>query len=270
MELLMASNLDVSVPNIARIYDAMLGGKDNFAADREAADRLLEVEPMSGLYARQHRAYIGRAVRLMAECGVRQFLDIGTGLPTMDNVHQIAHRHAPGSHVVYVDNDPAVCAHARALLAGDPGTVAVIQEDLRNPERILAHRDTRRLIDFDEPLGILITGVLHFIPDDDDPHRAIGVLTEAMCSGGHLAISHITDEEARRTRPSDNQSGLAVFAKSNAPMRPRNRADIERFLDGLEPRDPGLVCITRWRATNPAVIPADLRDVWLAAVARKP
>lgn len=266
----MSPNLDVSVPNIARIYDAVLGGKDNFAADREAADRLLEVEPGSALYAREHRAYIGRAVRLMAECGVRQFLDIGTGLPTMDNVHQIAHRHAPGSHVVYVDYDPAVCAHARALLAGDPGTVAVIEEDFRNPERILAHRDTRRLIDFTRPVGILITGVLHFIQDADDPYGTIGVLTGALSSGGHLAISHITDEEARRTRPSDNQSGLAVFAKSTAPMRPRNRVDIERFLDGLEPHDPGLVCITRWRARNPAAIPDALRDVWLAAVARKP
>ncbi|MFB4307058.1 SAM-dependent methyltransferase [Actinomadura sp. GTD37] len=266
----MPPNADVGVPNIARIYDAMLGGKDNFAADREAARRLSEVEPMSAMYARQHRAFIGRAVRLMAECGVRQFLDIGTGLPTMDNVHQIAHRHAPGSRVVYADNDPAVCAHARALLAGDPGTVAVIEEDLRDPERILAHRDTRRLIDFGEPLGILVTGVLHFVPDGDDPHGAIGVLTEAMSSGGHLAVSHITDEEVRRTRPSDNRSGLAVFAESNAPMRPRNRADIERFLDGLEPHDPGLVCITRWRSRNPAAIPVDLRDVWLAAVARKP
>ncbi|MFA1542743.1 SAM-dependent methyltransferase [Actinomadura monticuli] len=266
----MSPNLDVGVPNIARIYDAMLGGKDNFAVDREAADRLLEVEPMSAMYARQHRAYIGRAVRMLAERGVRQFLDVGTGLPTMDNVHQIAHRHAPGSHVVYVDNDPAVCAHARALLADDPGTVAVIQEDLRNPERILDHRDTRRLIDFAEPVGILATGVLHFIPDADDPHRAISVLTEAMCSGGHLVVSHITDEEARRTRPADNKSGLEVFARSNAPMRPRNRVDIERFLDGLEPQDPGLVCITRWGEDDPPAISDDLRDVWLAAVARKP
>ncbi|MEU8800627.1 SAM-dependent methyltransferase [Spirillospora sp. NPDC048819] len=266
----MPPNFDASVPNIARIYDAMLGGKDNFAADREAADRLTELEPLSPLYARQHREYIGRAVRLMAGYGIRQFLDVGTGLPTMDNVHQIAHRQAPGSHVVYVDNDPNVCAHARALLADDPGTVAVVEEDLRRPERILAHLETRRLIDFDEPLCVLATGVLHFVPDADDPHGSIKVLTDAMCPGSHLVISHITDEEVRRTRPDDNRSGMDVFAKSNAPMHPRTRAGIERFLDGLEPHDPGLVCISQWRMPDPPVIREDLREVWLGAVARKP
>ncbi|WP_396445119.1 SAM-dependent methyltransferase [Actinomadura sp.] len=266
----MPPTFDTAVPNIARIYDAMLGGKDNFAADREAADRLTELEPLSPLYAREHRRYIGRAVRLMAGCGVRQFLDIGTGLPTMENVHQIAHRHAPGSHVVYVDNDANVCAHARALLADDPGTVAVVEEDLRRPERIIDHPDTRRLIDFGAPVGILVTGVLHFVPDADDPFRSLGVLAGAMCSGSYLAISHITDETVRETRPSDNRSGMEVFAKSNAPMHCRSRADIARFLDGLDVHDPGIVCISEWRAPDPSVIREDLRDVWLAGVARKP
>lgn len=266
----MPPTFDTAVPNIARIYDAMLGGKDNFAADREAADRLTELEPLSPLYAREHRRYIGRAVRLMAGYGVRQFLDIGTGLPTMENVHQIAHRHAPGSHVVYVDNDANVCAHARALLADDPGTVAVVEEDLRRPERIIDHPDTRRLIDFGAPVGILVTGVLHFVPDADDPFRSLGVLAGAMCSGSYLAISHITDETVRETRPSDNRSGMEVFAKSNAPMHCRSRADIARFLDGLDVHDPGIVCISEWRAPDPSVIREDLRDVWLAGVARKP
>ncbi|TDC81291.1 SAM-dependent methyltransferase [Actinomadura sp. 7K507] len=266
----MPPNFDTSVPNIARIYDAMLGGKDNFAADRDAADRLTEVEPLAPLYARQHREFIGRAVRLVAGYGIRQFLDVGTGLPTMDNVHQIAHRQAPGSHVVYVDNDPNVCAHARALLADDPGTVAVVEEDLRRPEEILAHPETRRLIDFDEPLCVLVTAVLHFVPDADDPHRSIRVLTEAMCPGSHLVISHITDEEVRRTRPDDNRTGMDVFAKSNAPMHPRNVPDIERFLDGLDRHEPGLACISEWAAPNLSVIRDDLRDTWLGAVARKP
>jgi hypothetical protein len=206
----------------------------------------------------------------MAGYGVRQFLDIGTGLPTMENVHQIAHRHAPGSHVVYVDNDANVCAHARALLADDPGTVAVVEEDLRRPERIIDHPDTRRLIDFGAPVGILVTGVLHFVPDADDPFRSLGVLAGAMCSGSYLAISHITDETVRETRPSDNRSGMEVFAKSNAPMHCRSRADIARFLDGLDVHDPGIVCISEWRAPDPSVIREDLRDVWLAGVARKP
>ncbi|GAA0546541.1 SAM-dependent methyltransferase [Actinomadura livida] len=266
----MQLNLEPGVPNIARIYDAMLGGKDNFAADREAVARLTEVEPLSPLYARNHREYIGRAVQLVAGYGVRQFLDVGTGLPTMDNVHQIAYRHAPGSRVVYVDNDPTVCAHARALLTGDPGAVAVVAEDLRRPERILEHPETRRLIDFDEPLCVLVTGVLHFIPDEDDPHAAVRVLTDAMGPGSHLVISHITDEEVRRTRPDDNRSGMDVFAKSNAPMHPRARRDIERFFDGLVPVDPGLACISEWHAPDPSDIREDLRNVWLGAVARKP
>ncbi|WP_165950302.1 SAM-dependent methyltransferase [Actinomadura sp. GC306] len=266
----MQLNLDTGVPNIARIYDAMLGGKDNFAADREAAARLTEVEPLSPLYARNHREYIGRAVRLVAGLGIRQFLDVGTGLPTMENVHQIAHRHTPGSRVVYVDNDPTVCAHARALLTDDPGAVAVVPEDLRHPERILAHHETRRLIDLDEPLCVLVTGVLHFIPDDDDPHAAVRVLTDAMCPGSHLVISHITDEEVRRTRPEDNRLGMDVYAKSNAPMHPRTRRDIERFFEGMELVEPGLACISEWHAPKPSRIREDLRNVWLAAVARKP
>ncbi|NKZ03688.1 SAM-dependent methyltransferase [Actinomadura latina] len=266
----MPSPFDTTAPNIARIYDAMLGGKDNFAADREAADRLTELEPLSPLYAREHRRYIGRAVRLMAGYGVRQFLDIGTGLPTMDNVHQIAQRHAPGSRVVYVDNDANVCAHARALLADDPGAVAVVEEDLRRPERILAHPATRRLIDFSAPLGILVTGILHFVPDADGPFRSLGILAEALPSGSYLAISHITDEVVRESRPSDNKSGMEVFARSNAPMHCRTRADIARFLTGLEIHKPGIVCISEWRARGPSLIRDDLRDVWLAAVARKP
>ena len=266
----MPPNLDTSVPNIARIYDAMLGGKDNFAADREAADRLIEVEPLSPLYARRHREFLGRAVRLAAGHGVRQFLDVGTGLPTMENVHQIVHRQAPGSHVVYVDNDSNVCVHARALLADDPGTVAVVEEDLRRPKEILAHPETRRLIDFDEPLCLLVTAVLHFIPDADDPHRSLGVLTEAMCAGSYLVLSHITDDEARRTRPDDNRTGMDVFARSNAPMHPRNVPEIERFTDGLDVLDPGLVCISEWRAPDPPTIGDGLRRTWLGAVARKP
>ncbi|OLT37842.1 hypothetical protein BJF79_28900 [Actinomadura sp. CNU-125] len=260
----MSPNFDV--PNIARIYDAMLGGKDNFAVDREAAERLTELEPLSPLYAREHRRYIGRAIGVLAERGIRQFLDVGTGLPTMDNVHQIAHRRAPGSRVVYVDNDPNVCAHARALLAEDAG-VAVLEEDLRFPERILD--GARASLDMDEPMCLLVTGILHFVPDDDDPFGAVGRLVEAMAPGSFLVISHITDERVRDTRPSDNRSGLAVYAKSNAPMHPRNRVDVERFLRGLEIVEPGVTCISEWANPDPPLLHEELRGVWLAAVARK-
>ncbi|MBE1533982.1 SAM-dependent methyltransferase [Actinomadura algeriensis] len=260
-------NFDSSIPNIARIYDAMLGGKDNFAVDREAADRLVELEPLSPLYAREHRRYIGRAIEVVAGRGVRQFLDVGTGLPTMDNVHQIAQRRAPGSRVVYVDNDPNVCAHARALLADDVD-VAVVEEDLRRPERILA--GAAGSMELDEPMCVLVTGVLHFVPDDDDPFGAVGCLVEAMAPGSFLVISHITDERVRDTRPSDNRSGLAVYARSNAPMHPRNRVVVERFLRGLEVVDPGITCISEWANPDPPLIHEELRGVWLAAVARKP
>ncbi|GAA2614864.1 SAM-dependent methyltransferase [Actinomadura fulvescens] len=262
--------VDVQTPTVARIWDAMLGGKDNYAVDRAAVERLLEIEPYAARFAQENRKFLALIVGRLIEAGVRQFIDIGTGLPTMDNVHQIAHRLAPETRVVYVDNDPAVCAHARALLAPDPETVTVIQEDLRRPTAILAHPETRRMIDFTRPVGLLATGILHFIPDHDDPVRALKVLKDAVPSGSHLVITHLTDDTVRTSRPEDAQAGLAVFARSNAPLNLRSRAEIETFLEGVELIEPGLACLTEWGLDTPPEIRLKLRDVWIGAAGRKP
>ncbi|MFG1997613.1 SAM-dependent methyltransferase [Spirillospora sp. NPDC048911] len=262
--------VDVQTPTVARIWDAMLGGKDNYAIDRAAAERLLEIEPYAARFAKENRKFLALVVGRLIQEGVRQFIDIGTGLPTMDNVHQIAHRLAPESRVVYVDNDPAVCAHARALLAADPETVTVIQEDIRRPTAILAHPELRRMIDFTQPVGVLTTGILHFIPDHDDPVRAIKVLKDAIPSGSYLVLTHLTDVTIRNSRAEDAQAGLAVFARSNAPLHLRSHEEIEAFLEGVDLIDPGLACLTDWGLDTPIEIKLKLRDVWVGAAGRKP
>ncbi|MEU5884965.1 SAM-dependent methyltransferase [Spirillospora sp. NPDC047279] len=262
--------VDVQTPSVARIWDAMIGGKDNYAVDRAAVERLLEIEPHSATFAKENRKFLALIVERLIEAGVRQFIDIGTGLPTMENVHQIAHRLDPETRVVYVDNDPAVCAHARALLTENPATVTVLQEDLRRPTAILAHPATRRMIDFTRPVGVLTTGILHFVPDHDDPARALKVLTDAMPSGSYLALTHLTDDTVKKSRPEDAQAGLAVFDRSNAPLRLRSRAEIETFLEGLELIEPGLACLTDWGLDTPTEIQLKLRNVWLGAAGRKP
>jgi S-adenosyl methyltransferase len=233
--------LDTTTPNVARIYDFLLGGKSNYAADRAAAERVLREIPHSAVAAQQNRAFLGRAVRLLADSGIRQFLDIGSGLPTRSNVHEIAQRAVPKSRVVYVDYDSVVVGHARALLEkGSPG-VSVVVGDLRDPGKVI--RDTERLLDFREPVAVLLFAILHFLRDDDEPHEVVRTLTNALAAGGALAVSHITGEG---TAPEKNLAAQQVYQGASAPVVPRSRDEVTRFFDGLELMEPGVADINLW------------------------
>jgi len=235
---------DMSRPHSARRYDALLGGRDNFAADRESAARLAEALPSIRAAAIENRRFLRRVVSfLAAEAGIRQFLDIGTGIPTSPNVHEIAQAVASHARVVYVDNDPLVIAHARALTTSTPnGTTASVQADLRSPDTILSHPELRTALDFYKPIGLLLIAVLHFLDDTDDPYTSLARLIEALPSGSYLALSHATFDPL----PPDVVEKLTALADPSAvygTFRARTRDEVARFLDGLKLVDPGLVSI---------------------------
>jgi hypothetical protein len=255
--------IDASVATAARMYDYWLGGHDNFAADRIAALKVSDRSPEAPLVARGNRKFLGRAVQFLArEAGIRQFLDLGTGLPTRGNVHQVAQAITPGARVIYVDNDPMVLAHSRALKTGE-GT-AVIRADLRDPDTILGHPDTRRLIDFSEPLAILFVAVLHFI-GDPDAGAAVARFTGAAAPGSYLVLSHITGDPD----PEAATAFTAVYAGTANPNTLRTRKEILGFFDGLEMLEPGLVPVPQWRPDDPGA--AHPQRAWMVGgVGRKP
>jgi O-methyltransferase involved in polyketide biosynthesis len=241
------NGIDISRPNVARIYDYLLGGKDNFAVDREAAKQLLKVTPDMAGIVRDNRSFIGRAVRhLAAEGGIRQFLDLGGGLPTQTNVHEMAQQVAPGSRVVYVDIDPVVWSHGQALLAhGDQ--VAMVRGDLREPEMVMRHPDVLALLDLAQPVAVVCAAVLHFVADEDDPYRIIAGYRDHMAPGSYLAISHGTTGSAEED-PGDVVGGVtSVYRQASAQLHVRSLAGIEGFFDGFDLIDPGVVWINEWR-----------------------
>jgi hypothetical protein len=258
-------SMDASVPNVARIYDYLLGGKDNFASDRQAAMELMSAVPNIVMVCRHNRQFLKRAVRFLAgQKGIRQFIDIGTGLPAQGNVHEIARDIDPDTRVLYVDNDAVVVSHAQALLADAP-TVVAINRDLRSPRGIIGHPACQELIDLDKPVAILLIAILHFIPDDADPCGIVGELKAAMPSGSYLVISHATGDEV----PAEvTDQARELYSRANAPAAPRTREGIMRFFDGLKMTGPGLVDVSAWptSARNP-----DLeRTIFLAGAGRKP
>jgi S-adenosyl methyltransferase len=247
--LAVARGLDVTVPNVARIYDFILGGKDNFDADRAAAAQILAVIPGGSGPARMNRAFLGRVVHfLVAERGIRQFLDLGSGLPTAANVHEIAQAADPDARVVYVDSDPVVVLHAQALLEDRAQGVAAVRGDLRDPAAITGNPAVRELIDFSQPIAVLMFAVLHFVADADNPGALVAGFRDAMAPGSALALSHITaenvDEEAAT-------AGRAVYQSASAPIVPRSRAQIEGFFDGLHLLPPGVTGISHWPGPHP-------------------
>jgi SAM-dependent methyltransferase len=243
------TNINTDVAHPARMYDYYLGGKDNFPADREAAEQALAASPAVRDMARQNRAFLQRVVRFLArEAGIRQFLDIGTGLPTQGNVHEIAQAIAPDARVVYVDNDPIVVVHSDALLAGHNTTA--MQADLREPDAILERPEVREAIDFDQPVAILVVAVLHFIQDAEDPVGIVARLRNAMAPGSYLAISHGTTD-LPKADPKVAARVVSAYRRTSAPVVLRTCAQIERFLDGFELVDPGLVQIQCWRPDGP-------------------
>jgi SAM-dependent methyltransferase len=259
--------VDTKRANIARVYDYWLGGTHNFLADQDLARAMTAVEPNIRAGARANRAFIGRAVRSMAAAGVRQFLDIGSGIPTQANVHEAAQQAAPGSRVVYADVDPVAIAHSKAILAANPGA-DVIEGDLREPEKILENPVTRELIDFSQPVGLLLAMVLHFVADDRDPWRVVGTLRDALAPGSFLALSHVNNE----SRPQAAQATEKVYNRSVATgVHMRSHAEISRFFDGFHLLDPGVVFIPQWRPDSPDDVPPDPSQFWvLVGVGRKP
>ena len=240
------------MPNPARIYDYLLGGKDNYPADREVAEQVVAVAPVTREVVRDNRAFLRRAVSyLTGEAGIRQFIDLGSGLPTQGNVHEIAQEIAPDTRVVYVDNDAMVVTHSRALLAGD-NTIA-IQADLREPDAILGHPEVRELIDFEQPVALLLVAILHFIPDEQDPFGVVARFREGLPAGSYLAVSHGTKDVPARPDMSPGQMAEMgerverLYEQTTTFMVTRTRAQVERFFDGFDLVDPGLVEIQRWR-----------------------
>ena len=236
-------SFDASVPNPARMWNYWLGGKDNFAADRQAAQRVLEVMPSMPAIARAARLFLTGAVRqLAADHGVRQFLDIGTGLPTADNTHEVAQRAAPQARIVYADHDPVVLAHARALLTSSPeGRTDYIHADLRDTGTILA--GAAETLDFTWPVAVLLIAILHFIPDQDDPYAVVDRLMAAVPSGSYLVMAHAASDIAPEASA---EMARRYNEMSSASITPRSREQVERFFDGLELVPPGLVPISQW------------------------
>jgi hypothetical protein len=259
------SGIDPTVPSTARMYDFWLGGKDHFAVDRAAALEVSEAAPAVKMMAIENRKFLRRSVRyLAAEAGIAQFLDIGTGLPTQGNVHQVAQQVNPDARVVYVDNDPMVLAHSRALKTS--GNTAVIQADLRDPAAILDHPQAHALIDFTQPLAVLLAAVLHFISGDDDPHALVGYICDALAPGSYLVVSHGT---GGILSGGSAEKVAEHYRRNVAPGTTlRDREEILRFFTGLELIEPGLVQVPHWRPDE--LGPPDVGKVCvLGAVGRK-
>ena len=238
-----AADIDVTKPNIARMYDYFLGGKDNYAADRAAAEKIIAVAPQTPAVAHTNREFLRRAVRYLAETGIRQFIDVGSGLPTQENTHEVARRVAPGSRVVYVDNDPIVLTHSRALLCMDDRTV-VIEADMRRPGDILEHPDVRCVIDWSKPVGILLTSVLHLIRDEEKPGEIVAWFRDIMAPGGHIVLSHISAQD----HVAAAQRGAEVYRQVGATTNTlRDRDQIMAFFTGFDLVPPGLVPLPDWR-----------------------
>ncbi|GAA4608092.1 hypothetical protein BJY16_006665 [Actinoplanes octamycinicus] len=264
-------NLNTDRPHPARVYDYLLGGKDNFAADREAAQRGLQANPDSRIPPRENRLFLRRAVRFLAEQGIDQFLDIGTGIPSAPNVHHVAQSVNPRARIVYVDNDPIVLTHARALLTSHPdGKTDYLDADLRDVDTILDAVKASGTLDLDRPVGLLLIAILHFVGDEHDPWTIVDRLLAALPSGSYLALSHLTGD----FRPEAWAQVAEIYRKQGVTMQVRSRAGIERFFTGLELVDPGLQVVPAWRPelgepTGEAP-PEDARVSVYGGVARKP
>lgn len=262
--------IDTSKPHPARMYDYALGGKNHFAADRETAEKTLASMPMGRTVARENRKFLGRAVRYLAEdVGIRQFLDIGTGLPTTNNVHEVAQAIAPSCKVVYVDNDPMVLAHARALLVGSPeGRTAYIHADLRDPAAILSSPVTREILDFSQPIALTLVAVLHFVSDEDKPAEIIATLLDALPPGSYLAASHGTGEHIPAVNAADGQR---TVRDAGISLQLRDSDDFAQLaFTGLDLVPPGVVLVSEWRPDANGPRPAPAEASCYGGVARKP
>lgn len=257
--------IDTQTPSTARIYDYVLGGKDNFAPDREAAEKVFATMPEVREIAQTNRVFLQRAVRLCAEAGITQFIDVGTGIPTYPAVHDIAHEVAPEARVVYVDNDPIALAHARALLAkvGGGDRVGVIEADMRDSGAIFDHAQLRGLIDWNQPVAVLLLLMLHFVTDEEGPARVVAEFRRQMAPGSHMAITHVSDdavpqEDARRLE--------AVYEGATSTVTCRSAGRIREILGDFTLVEPGLVFLEQWRPDMDPPAPAEeFKQSWIYA-----
>lgn len=257
--------VDLSRPNAARVYDYYLGGSHNFAADREMAEHAIELWPELPALIGANRSFLRRAVRSLARAGVHQFLDLGSGIPTVGNVHEIAQQAAPDSSVVYVDSDPVAVAHSRHILADDDRT-AVIQADLREPARLLSHPTVCDLLDWERPVALLMVAVLHFVPDSDNPAGIVTQYRDALFSGSYLVLSHASQDGHEQTATQHQ----TLYSRTATPMTMRTRPEITALLEGFDLLDPGLVHPPLWRPDSEEQRAPDRSDlVGYAAVGRR-
>lgn len=238
--------IDLDRPSAARVYDYYLGGSHNVAADREMAREAIAMWPELPLVMQANRAFLRRAVRYCIEQGVRQFLDIGSGIPTVGNVHEVAQQAASDARVVYVDVDPVAVSHSRALLAGND-LATVVQADLRTPDRVLGDPDVRALLDFDQPVAVLLVAVLHFVPDDDHPGALVARLIESLAPGSFLVISHASQDG----QPDRIAEHRALYSRTATPMTMRNRDEVTALFGRCELVEPGVVFLPQWRPDSP-------------------
>jgi hypothetical protein len=250
------------------MYDYFLGGYHNFEVDRRAADAAIGVWPDMALIMQANRGFLHRAVRFLTAEGIDQFLDVGSGIPTVGHVHEVAEQDERRARVVYVDHDPVAVAHSRAILREHPHT-AIVQADARQPEQILNHADTSQLLDLSRPLGVLVVSMLHFVPDDDEAYHLVRTLREAAAPGSYLVISHASNDQLSRETIEQMQR---IYARTPTPIKARSGAEIARFFEGFELVEPGLVPIPLWRPDAPDDLFVDepARCPGYAAVGRKP
>ncbi|HUN32963.1 MAG TPA: SAM-dependent methyltransferase [Trebonia sp.] len=259
------ARVDTTVAHPARRYDYWLGGKDNFAADRESGDAIAAAFPTVRIAVIENRRFVRRAAAfLAADAGIRQFLDIGTGIPTSPNVHEIAQKIDPASRVAYIDNDPIVLVHARALLTSSAeGATAYIDADLREPDKILAHPDLCATLDFSRPMALMLGAILHFIPDAEDPYGIVARLVSALPKGSYLVVSHATNDFL------SPQEVDEIVAGRYGPFYARSEAEFGRFFEGTELVPPGITSVAEWRAHNePQPRPTAAEAYTYCAVAR--
>jgi SAM-dependent methyltransferase len=241
------SEIDAERPSAARIYDYLLGGYHNFEADRMVADRFRELLPDMPLYMQANRAFLRRVVGYLVDQGVDQFLDLGSGIPTVGNVHEAAQAINPAARVVYVDIDPVAVRQSEEILKGNANAIA-LHGDVRQPETILEHPDVRRMLDFDKPVAVLLMAILLFVTEDEDVKRTVRVLRDALAPGSYLAISHPTDDNLPQEQV---EKARNLYAASGNPVNIRSFGQIESFFDGLELVEPRLVYVSRWRLEGP-------------------
>jgi SAM-dependent methyltransferase len=246
------------------MYDYYLGGSHNFAVDRAAAQAMIAAVPDAPLMAQANRAFLRRAVQFLLDAGVRQFLDIGSGIPTVGNVHEIAQRVAPDCRVAYVDVDPVAVAHSREILSSNDRAIAV-QEDLRRADRILAHPEVRKLLDLDEPVAVMIVAVLHFIPDSDDPGGILGTIRRSLAPGSYLVLSQASDEG----RPQEERDDAElVYRRTDNPLWIRNRHELGNLFNGFDLVEPGVVWVPQWRPDSADSAEGAEHAVFLGGVGR--